>query len=492
MNGLTEDCQASFELWLPPTVSAEQPVRGLILASDYQAGRDVYTDPSYRDLAARVRFGVLRHKLYARRSASHPAGPDWSEASIGRLLAGLASLARQSGHPEIEHAGLVHTGISWSGMQAPGLAAAAPDRCIAVVTYHTRGFGGYLPVFGVPMLVLIAEYDQFITPLECHTDLLRGCSAGAPWTGLYQPGQTHENLGDTSYIVAWLEEVITQRLPQRLPKDRPALLRPASRDCRLVGGLQFDPGTGRRYSPAPAWLADSGAFLGDRPQAYWMASSDLARRWLTLSQSPDPSPHVNRRIGEVGSPERPAVVHRAALPPPLDVDAPVWHSVTSLPAPYSHRPAGSLKLLWSPHGLHGLLVTRDASIKVDVSSPWLGDGLELFVERDFARSPVHSPRTSQWILAPSVLPKHCVIWPSPTTDDEADPVQAVWSPVQGGYALAFHIPAAKLSPAVMREGTRLGLNYCVNDEGKPVELFFCSKDCGGHAIPALWGAVVLR
>ncbi|MEI8313212.1 MAG: sugar-binding protein, partial [Verrucomicrobiota bacterium] len=122
------------------------------------------------------------------------------------------------------------------------------------------------------------------------------------------------------------------------------------------------------------------------------------------------------------------------------------------------------------------------------ASPWKGNCLELFFEKDFARAPHRSSNAVQWALAPGESEGACVIWPEEIKAD----VQATWKRTPTGYTIEFFIPAKLLAPFVLKPGAILGFNYCLSDhDGKPAEEYFCSKAWGGFAIPALWGAIAL-
>ena len=71
-------------------------------------------------------------------------------------------------------------------------------------------------------------------------------------------------------------------------------------------------------------------------------------------------------------------------------------------------------------------------------------------------------------------------------------IQCAWQPSAGGYTLEFFIPAAVLRPARMQVGTKLGMNFALNNDGKAVEQFYSDKDVDrGYRTPISWGAVRL-
>ena len=83
---------AQFRLWLPPSVGKGDAVRGVICASDCQAGANLCTAEPYRVLADRLHFGMLLHKLF--RKEGDRNGPSWDKQAADALLRGLAELAK--------------------------------------------------------------------------------------------------------------------------------------------------------------------------------------------------------------------------------------------------------------------------------------------------------------------------------------------------------------------------------------------------------------
>ena len=310
LEDLPVDRTAKFELWLPPDIGKNERVRGLILVSDYQAGTGIYKVAGFRALAEKLRFGILRHKIF--RQKGKRSGPNWDAESVANLLRGLAELAKQSAHPEVADACFIHTGLSWSGMQAPGLAAALPERAIGVVAYHTSDFSEFRGAFRVPLLLLIAEYDQFLAPLDVHDELLKCRAAGALWGSSYQAGGEHQTLGDPELMLAWIEEVVKLRLPAELPDGRPAKLNAIDESSGWLGVLPMDKKSFRRDAAGlPARSVAFADFSGDRARADWFPGERVARLWSKCTSSPDPSSHAARPLGSVGSPDKPASVGRA-------------------------------------------------------------------------------------------------------------------------------------------------------------------------------------
>ena len=55
----------------------------------------------------------------------------------------------------------------------------------------------------------------------------------------------------------------------------------------------------------------------------------------------------------------------------------------------------------------------------------------------------------------------------------------------------FLIPAKLMSPAKMEAGTKIGLNFALDDGGKRVEQFYDDGNPNGYRRPNSWGAATL-
>jgi hypothetical protein len=197
---------------------------------------------------------------------------------------------------------------------------------------------------------------------------------------------------------------------------------------------------------------------------------------------------------DLGSDTNPVIVHK--LPPGFfDADGKTskWPTITALPAPFSHKTAGMLRLGWTDDGLFGSLEATDATIAVDAFGPWTKDCLELWLETDAARSYDMSDHSYQIALAPNPdagAGRAIVIAASGPIP--ADRIDAHWRPMPGGYALEFFVPAAQLKVA-FHDGLTLGMNYAVDDKGIAIEEFYHDKDMdSGFCSPYTWGMIALK
>lgn len=199
--------------------------------------------------------------------------------------------------------------------------------------------------------------------------------------------------------------------------------------------------------------------------------------------------------------EKAEIVLPKAVPVPqgqitVDGDAADWKGIPPMSLPYMKKDAGSISLCWSDAGLFGLARVQDANVKVNPQTPWGGDCVELWLEKDCARSWDNSLASAQYVICPlpdkGAGPGHVMI-PYGAAEDKPDKVQCAWKPAADGYVMEFLIPAELLKPAKLEAGTKIGMNFCLSDDGKPVEQFFTDKNKDeSYWTPSTWGVVELK
>ncbi len=195
---------------------------------------------------------------------------------------------------------------------------------------------------------------------------------------------------------------------------------------------------------------------------------------------------------EIGCDANPVVVPLLSAAFTIDADPAKWAAIPALPAPFSRKASGMLKLAWRPEGSCGLLQATDDHISVDAFTPWTRDCLELWLETDCARAYDMSAHSYQIALAPNpdAGPGRGVVVPAQGRLDK-EKVQLAWKPSAGGYVLEFMIPTAELHIEA-KPGTKIGMNYSVDLKSLSIEEFFNDKDMdAGWGSPCRWGTIVL-
>lgn len=241
-------------------------------------------------------------------------------------------------------------------------------------------------------------------------------------------------------------------------------------------GVEIEPG---RVSP-PLRVAVSITYLG---QTYARDSVPVVLSENTIRMfTPEPVP---------------ARVPRLPGPVTIDGDLADWKGVAPLVVPSTGAESRITKLGWSDKGLCVAMLVPDDHIEIKPGKPWVADSVEVFIEPDYARSfDARKSECAQKFLV-YALPES-----GPGTAGveisygpyEEDPgvIRAAWRPVEGGYTLEFLVPRDALSPAAMADGTRMGFNYILRNNGKTMEEFVkAAGKASAWRKPLFWGAVLL-
>ncbi|MBI5724679.1 MAG: hypothetical protein HZA50_12020, partial [Planctomycetes bacterium] len=181
----------------------------------------------------------------------------------------------------------------------------------------------------------------------------------------------------------------------------------------------------------------------------------------------------------------------------LDGDLAEWQKIPSMPLPFMNKTESSVRLAWREDGVYGAVQAKDDNVRADERNPWIGDCLELWIDKDCSRVADRDKpnKAAQYVFAPSSNGTGgngvtAIGWGSEI--DTKDNLQCAWKKTSDGYSLEFFIPARVLEPAKMQVGAMMGLNFALDNNGKAMEQFFRDKDVeNAYRRPALWGVVEL-
>jgi len=195
-----------------------------------------------------------------------------------------------------------------------------------------------------------------------------------------------------------------------------------------------------------------------------------------------------------GSRQRPfAIPH---LPSSIDIDGNLddWQGIAPIPAPYENLAASNLRLAWNEQGLCGVAQINDEHVQVQALSPYAGDSLEFWFQKDHADTSDMTLQSLQVVFAASDDGQagHAIVQVPFGIYDQQPGIQAHWQPTASGYLIEFMLPAALLQPASMQPGSLLSMNYAINNDGRPMEQFYCDKGKqNAWRSPAPWGSIYL-
>jgi hypothetical protein len=242
-------------------------VRGAAVCWAYQGPGGVCgNDPDYRVrlLALAQKHGLIIFGLKTL-DASGQVAPN------EQMIAALAGVAEQSGHPEINGAPIILVGSSLGGCRAHAFASARASRVIGFMTAkgacHSTAAS---PASTVPAYLFIGEEDPVSpTAIVNITDLfLANRAAGANWAVAIDAGSGHEPPQENDMTFGWLDAILTRRLPAGYVQGAPLPV----------------------IAEASGWLANRttkqiasyACYPGDKSTASWLPSEQTARDWQTM------------------------------------------------------------------------------------------------------------------------------------------------------------------------------------------------------------------
>ncbi len=206
----------------------------------------------------------------------------------------------------------------------------------------------------------------------------------------------------------------------------------------------------------------------------------------------NPTPETVRRL----TPEPVAVdVPHASRQITVDGLLEDWADVPYVMVPTTGRRSSITRIAWRDDGLYVAMDVEDDEIKTSEKSAWTADGVEVFIESDYARSGDAMRKRNRAAMKFDV---------SPTGDPQAaqtnisygrltpETTAAAWQKTDKGYTLEFHVSQAALLGAKMEPGTKIGFHYVLRNDGETVEQFAdIAGKSGVWRAPITWWAIRL-
>lgn len=152
---------AWMEVFVPAGI---RTVRAAVVFIDREFDRYMYDDRDWRTMCARAACALLRLGL-PNKDAAPPDSQRVRNAGIGGDSAVFAALrigAERTGHPELQHVGMVFFGLSASGNFGLTFAGLHPERTIGFVRYHSHLRGLRVDTAAlarIPSLTIIGTND---------------------------------------------------------------------------------------------------------------------------------------------------------------------------------------------------------------------------------------------------------------------------------------------------------------------------------------------
>jgi pimeloyl-ACP methyl ester carboxylesterase len=261
-------------LWYPEDVTT---IRGVIVFTGGQGSgvsndtRAFADNPFWQAFGESLDFALVGTQFTG----------SYTDASAGpgkALLDSLASLATQTGHPELANAPLLLEGFSNGGFFSYTFAAFAPDRVIAFCL-NKSGYArapltaAFLAVPG--LLIWGSEEPATGTPTVIHGLVQEGRKQHALWAELKEWGRQHEEGSVERVYAPFFADMVAARYPDFMdPRTGPVPLR-ALRESDGYLGDHSDASI-ETNMPKIAAYAD---YTGDKLAASWLPNGGIARLW---------------------------------------------------------------------------------------------------------------------------------------------------------------------------------------------------------------------
>jgi pimeloyl-ACP methyl ester carboxylesterase len=262
---------AQFRWWAPPEAKT---IRGVmvVIPGRNGDGRNAVNDSDWQALATKHNFALIGCNLF-KQDPSYQSDPDGSTAKT--IAKAVSELAKANGHPEAADAPLVFWGHSAGSNTAERFAFRYPKRTLAIASIKgTWGAGEASPQkCDVPILTCIGKTDK---PdwVETATKYYEAGKQGkAVWTLAFHPSEGHGTGATKPLAVAFLDEVITQRLgpPTAMASSG------APKKLSMSSGWLGDPNT--------LETASASTFKGKKKDATWLPGELTAEAWKTYLSS---------------------------------------------------------------------------------------------------------------------------------------------------------------------------------------------------------------
>ncbi len=270
------DGEARAYLWIPEDCPR---VRGVVVASHNMVEQGILEHPAMRGTLSRLGFAELWVVPYL------DATFDFNRGAGEHFQRVVDVLAAESGYDELARAPVIPLGHSACATFPWNFAAWAPERTLALISYHgdaprttLTGNGhrridwGGRSIAGIPGLMVMAQYEWWEDRLAPAFEFM-AAHPDCPVAFLADTGRGHfDYAGRTvGFLARFIEKAAAARLPAEARTDGPVALRPV------------DPRTGWRIdrwhpdAPPVAPAAPWADYRGAPGTAFWCFDEEMAR-----------------------------------------------------------------------------------------------------------------------------------------------------------------------------------------------------------------------
>jgi hypothetical protein len=180
----------------------------------------------------------------------------------------------------------------------------------------------------------------------------------------------------------------------------------------------------------------------------------------------------------------------------LDGQTDEWALIGPMPLPHMDQKTSNVKLAWNESGLYGMVMVPDEKVETYSSSPWEADAFELWLDKGFERTETTDMNDGQYAFAPDADKdegKAVLAVPYGSgAFGQSEELEGYYTKTDTGWLLEFRVPEKIMSPAKLKGGTKIGIDFAIDNGGEPVVQFYNDKqENNGFANPSTWGAASL-
>ncbi|MBD3347021.1 MAG: hypothetical protein GF401_18355 [Chitinivibrionales bacterium] len=185
---------------------------------------------------------------------------------------------------------------------------------------------------------------------------------------------------------------------------------------------------------------------------------------------------TNAKIAGNGTDKNPIIIPRAKSEMTVDGYVDEWKKTPSMPLPLQKKQTSPFYFAWNEKGLYGAAVLDDSILHLYDGDPYLGDCIELFIDRNTAttKDTIYDDAVQIMFLpTENLIAGPCYIHiPYKWNQRDKELLQAHWNWHKDGYTIEFFIPAGFLEPAKLKKGSTFRLNFNRTQDGEAREQFF--------------------
>lgn len=261
---------AQFRIYVPDTVSS---IRGIYSKVAGLGGdsRPIVDDTAFRKLCDETGFALLGirfdYGLVSTRTREQNGQYQTTFGLYKSVVRALNSFATQSVHPEIEYAPIFFDGFSAGGFFSHHFTWWNPKIVIGFIADKTTTGTDTTdvgPAKQVPGYLIAGEFNPTNDPTPSFE---KNRPNGALWSLAVEPGADHSPITDRDLLDNYFKDVIELRLPETIIPGQPVVLNTIEESIGWLGDRStFE-------------IAQYDSFPGEKSQACWFPSEEVAQRW---------------------------------------------------------------------------------------------------------------------------------------------------------------------------------------------------------------------